>query len=150
MGLKCNAPHFFSLVFPSPTLSLCFLSFSRALFLPRSPPHGQVDSKTHPVAPQSKMPEVFAQLDSKITHMMKAVSAALVKDDRGGGGVGDSAAGGGGGGGSGGGGSGASASGGGGVGGSGDPSSSKDMASHGHSVVSLLRDRDPAGDSSPP
>lgn len=43
----------------------------------------QVDSKTHPVAPQSKLPEVFAQLDSKLTHMMKAVSAALAKDDRG-------------------------------------------------------------------
>lgn len=35
------------------------------------------------MAPHSKLPEVFAQLDSKITHMMKAVSAALVKDDRG-------------------------------------------------------------------
>ena len=60
-----------------------------------------MDSKTHPVAPQSKLPEVFAQLDAKITHMMKAVSSALFKDDRdggvasssssadGGGGVGD-------------------------------------------------------------
>lgn len=74
-----------------------------------------MDSKTHPVAPQSKMPEVFAQLDSKITHMMKAVSAALVKDDRGGGagGAGDSAAGG--------------SGGGGGGGGGGDSSPSKDM-----------------------
>eukprot|EP00752_Nemacystus_decipiens_P014297 g12717.t1 len=80
----------------------------------------KVDSKTHPVAPQSKMPEVFAQLDSKITHMMKAVSAALVKDDRGGGpAAGDSAAGG----------SGAGGVGGGGGGGSGDPSPSKDMFS---------------------
>ncbi|CAM9292147.1 unnamed protein product [Scytosiphon promiscuus] len=41
----------------------------------------KVDSKTHPVAPLSKMPEVFAQLDSKITHMMKAVSAALLFAD---------------------------------------------------------------------
>ncbi|CAM9630102.1 unnamed protein product [Laminaria digitata] len=47
----------------------------------------KVDSKTHPVAPQSKLPEVFAQLDAKITHMMKAVSSALFKDDRDGGGV---------------------------------------------------------------
>ncbi|CBN79110.1 Neurofilament triplet L protein, putative [Ectocarpus siliculosus] len=86
----------------------------------------KVDSKTHPVAPQSKMPEVFAQLDSKITHMMKAVSAALVKDDRGGSGsgAGDSgAASGGGGGGGGGGGVGGSG------GGGGDPSSSKDVFS---------------------
>ncbi|CAM9203014.1 unnamed protein product, partial [Ectocarpus fasciculatus] len=86
----------------------------------------KVDSKTHPVAPQSKMPEVFAQLDSKITHMMKAVSAALVKDDRGGSGsgAGDSgAANGGGGGGGGGGGVGGSG------GGGGDPSSSKDVFS---------------------
>ena len=45
-----------------------------------------MDSKTHPVAPQSKLPEVMAQLDSKITHMMKAISSALVKDERGGGG----------------------------------------------------------------
>ncbi|CAM9542415.1 unnamed protein product, partial [Choristocarpus tenellus] len=42
----------------------------------------QVDNKTHPVAARSKLPEVFALLDSKVTHMMKAVSAALVKDDR--------------------------------------------------------------------
>ena len=41
-----------------------------------------MDSKTHPVAPRSKLPEVFAQLDAKITHMMKAVSSALFKDDR--------------------------------------------------------------------
>ncbi|CAB1117102.1 unnamed protein product [Ectocarpus sp. CCAP 1310/34] len=94
----------------------------------------QVDSKTHPVAPQSKMPEVFAQLDSKITHMMKAVSAALVKDDRGGSGsgAGDSgaASGGVGGGGS-----------GGGVGGSGggggDPSPSKDVLDNA-SVTKIL------------
>lgn len=44
------------------------------------------------MAPQSKLPEVFAQLDSKITHMMKAVNAALVKDERGGAGGGGGAA----------------------------------------------------------
>lgn len=88
-----------------------------------------MDSKTHPVAPQSKMPEVFAQLDSKITHMMKAVSAALVKDDRGGSGsgAGDSGAASGGGG-AGGGGGGVGGSGGGG----GDPSSSKDVVCVGY------------------
>lgn len=102
------------------------------LFRNHSPPPPfplQVDNKTHAVAPQSKLPEVFSQLDSKITHMMKAVSAALVKDDRGGGGGGGSATGGAGGaggvgnsvgGGSGGGGGGT-------TGGGGEPSSSDDM-----------------------
>lgn len=52
----------------------------------------QVDSKTHLISPQSKLPEVMAQLDSKITHMMKAVNAALVKDERGPGGAGGGAA----------------------------------------------------------
>ena len=98
-----------------PLLYCCILLFARLFFaLP------QVDSKTHPVAPQSKMPEVFAQLDSKITHMMKAVSAALVKDDRGGPAAGDSAAGG--------------SGGSGGGGGGGDPSPSKDMVRRTHVI----------------
>ncbi|CAM9811109.1 unnamed protein product, partial [Chrysoparadoxa australica] len=43
----------------------------------------KVDNKTHSTVSNEKLPEMFSQLDSKISQMMKAVNAALLKDDRG-------------------------------------------------------------------
>ncbi|CAM9265222.1 unnamed protein product [Phaeothamnion confervicola] len=43
----------------------------------------RIDNKPHPTASNEKLPEVFAQLDAKISQMMKAVNAALIKEDRG-------------------------------------------------------------------
>jgi hypothetical protein len=41
----------------------------------------KVDNRTHETAPNNdKLPESFAQLDTKVTQMMKAVNAALIKD----------------------------------------------------------------------
>ena len=37
----------------------------------------QVDNRTHYPASNDKLPEMFAQLDAKISQMMKAVSSLL-------------------------------------------------------------------------
>lgn len=45
----------------------------------------KVDNRTHAVATDDKLPEMFAQLDTKVSQMVKAVNAAVIKDDRAGG-----------------------------------------------------------------